>query len=62
MSSMAATTGRVSSHPVPPTRTDHENNGARRRVRPGARRVSTVVTTEAVATKRATDTAMRPRT
>ena len=34
---------------MPPTTIDHENSGTRSRVMPGARRVSTVVTTQTVA-------------
>jgi hypothetical protein len=47
---------------VPPTSIDHENSGARRRLMPGARSVRTVVTTEAVATARATITAISAAT
>ncbi len=59
---MAACTGRTSSHTDPPTSIDHEKSGARRRLMPGARRVSTVVTTETVATASATITAISATT
>ena len=47
---------------MPPTSTDHENSGVRRRLMPGARSVSTVVTTETVATASATSRAMNATT